>query len=517
MTYPLEVILGSPATPLGRLRRALREPTRTQRRLLRTLLKRAAETAWGREHGFAKVLRFDDLVPAFQECAPLCGYEDVRPYVTRARAGERDVLWPGRVRHFGISGGTVTSGELIPVTDVMLRTMARCSLVPGLQYTCASGRPGFLRGKILSVPGGVSEDSEHPGVFVGEVSGLMARAVPPLLARWFQAIPRDVMLMEGWDDKVDRIAHRAATQDVRAVVMVPSWAPLLFDAVLEMAADRRRPPPRSVRDVWPRLQVFFAGGVALRSYRPVLEQYLGTDIDFIETYTASEGFYAFQDRLSASDMLLHVNSGVFYEFVEVRPSSFDASRRHTIADVEPGVDYALYVSTCSGLWSYGVQDVVRFTSTDPLRLQVVGRTIAILDEFGEALRADEVSEALQVAASKTGLRCQYHHVTYSPLSGVIPRHEWLLEFAREAGDVDGYMEAVDTLLQERNRHYRIRREPNVLAPPEVTVLPPGTCLRYLRTRARLSAQTKLLPVSAARDVADALREAAAIVGRPSGR
>jgi hypothetical protein len=504
----LRRLAGLPGTPLGRLRRALRSPVRAQRRLLWRLLQRAEHTVWGREHDFARTLAYGDLVSAFQGEQPLTSYEDVRPYVTRARAGEADVLWPGRTRHFGISSGTVTSGDLIPVSPAMLRAMIRAGLAPGLQYASLRGF-GYLGGKILSIPGGVSEDPERRGVWVGEVSGLMAGAVPALLTRGFQALPKEMMLMEGWDAKLQQIADRSARQDVRAIIMVPSWAPMLFDILLGGPATGSAGRPTCIRDVWPRLRVFFSGGVALRSYRSLLEHYLGTDVDFIESYSASEGFFAFQDDAEASDMLLHVDGGVFFEFVRLDELGRDRPRRYTAADVEPGIDYALFVSTCSGLWAYGVEDVVRFTSTNPPRLRVVGRTGAILDEFGEALHAEEVDLALAHAGGLTGARCLYHHVTYAPATGTVTQHEWLLEFEVAPDDLGAFAAACDRFLQEHNRHYRIRREPMVLAAPAVSVLPRGTCLTYLRhARGRMSVQTKLLPVSPERGVATGLHEAA---------
>ena len=505
----LDRLAGLPLAPLGRLRRALRDPDRAQRLLLRALVERASRTAWGRAHGFADALQYRDLLPAFQERVPLAAYEDFRPYIARARDGEPDVLWPGRTLRFGISAGTISAGELIPVTAAMLRAMVRCSLAPGLHYATRGGGPGFLGGKILSIPGGVSPDRGRADVLSGEVSGLMLSAVPTLLARHFQAVPLDVAVLEDWETKLQQVVARAARQDVRAIIMVPSWAPLLFDRLLTYAADALPGPFRRVRDVWPRLRVFFSGGVALRSYRPILRAYLGPEVDFIESYSASEGFFAFQDRVEASDLLLHVDSGVFYEFVRMDARDHDAPRRYTVADLEPGVEYALYVSTCSGLWGYGVQDVVRFTSTAPPRLEVVGRTATVLDEYGEALYADEVERALEAAASQTGAECVHHHVTYAPLTGTVPRHEILIEFRAPPPDLGTFVVAVDRHLRDHNRHYRIRRDPGVMAVPTVTVLPPGTCLAYLHgARARVGAQTKLLSVSPTRDVARGLAAAA---------
>jgi hypothetical protein len=325
----------------------------------------------------------------------------------------------------------------------MLRALTRCSLAPGLQYATRGGGRGFLGGKVLSVPGGISPDRGRPEVLSGEVSGLMMSAVPSLLARHFQAVPLDVAVLEDWETKLQQVVARAARQDVRAIIMVPSWAPLLFDRLLAYAADVLPGPRACVRDVWPRLRVFFSGGVALRSYRPILLAYLGPDVDFIESYSASEGFFAFQDRVDASDLLLHVDSGVFYEFVRMDARDHDAPRRYTVTDLEPGVEYALYVSTCSGLWGYAVQDIVRFTSTAPPRLEVVGRTGTVLDEYGEALYADEVERALEAAAFQTGAECVHHHVTYAPLAGTVPQHEILIEFQAPPPDLGTFVVAVD--------------------------------------------------------------------------
>jgi hypothetical protein len=397
----------------------------------------------------------------------------------------------------------------------MLGAMSRSNLTPGLRYASAGRGAGLIGGKILSLPGGVSEDPKHPGVLVGEVSGLMARAVPRILARRFQAIPQDLMLEEDWDIKLARAAELTLDMDVRAVIMVPSWAPLLFDEIIKLASRRgpRGFSELAIRDIWPRLRVFFSGGVALRSYRSALERYLGPDMDFVESYSASEGFFAFQDHIDSPELLLHIDSGVFYEFVRVDQLHQPNPRRHTVGDVEIGVDYAMFVTTCSGLWGYGVGDVVRFTSTKPHRIVVVGRTASVLDEFGEALYSNEVDEAIQCAARSTGLYPLHHHLTYRSTRSSIPGHELLVEFSEEPGDEMMFLDVFDRDLQVRNRHYRIRREPGAMTAPVLTKLPSGTCLTFLKERnGRASAQSKLLSMSPSREIAENLMSVAARLG-----
>ena len=250
----------------------------------------------------------------------------------------------------------------------------------------------------------------------------------------------------------------------------------------------------------------------MTAYRGILEHYAGLDIDFIESYSASEGVFAFQDDPEATDLALHLVSGVFYEFVRMEDRDRNRPQRYTLADVEPGVDYALYVSTCSGLWSYPVEDVVRFSSTSPPRLHVVGRTASMLDRFGEAIYASEVVEALAAAACATGVRCFDQHVTYASTSADSPQHEWLIEPSSPLEDTTELAAAIDEYLRRHNRHYRNRRDPGAMAPPVVTALPRGACLEYMRrSKGRITSQTKLVLLSSDRTVAKGLLEAAAAV------
>ena len=254
----------------------------------------------------------------------------------------------------------------------------------------------------------------------------------------------------------------------------------------------------------------------MTAYRGILEQYMGSDIDFIESYSASEGVFAFQDHPAATDLALHLVSGVFYEFVRMEDRDRDRPRRYTLADVETEVDYAMFVSTCSGLWGYALEDVVRFTSTSPPRLRVVGRTVSMLDRYGEAVYAREVEGALAAAAHVTGMQYLGHHVSYVSGSGSLPQHEWLVEFVVPPEDTTDFAVSIDAHVCENNRHYRNRREPGAMAPPVVTSLPRGTCLEYLRrSKGRVSAQTKLLPLSSDRTSAEGLLKAAAAVRQRS--
>jgi hypothetical protein len=290
--------------------------------------------------------------------------------------------------------------------------------------------------------------------------------------------------------------------------MVPSWAIVLFDELIDIYNERHDASVSTVGEVWPNLQVFIAGGVPLRSYRDLLEEKIGRDIDFIETYGASEGFFSFQDDLDDPSMLLHLDNGVFYEFVRLDEKNDENPRRYTIADVEPGVRYSMHVTSSSGLWAYEVGDVVRFTSTYPHKITVAGRTSEMIDEYGEALYGDEAREALRHACDETGAHVVDYHIAPRKMNnGGLPGHEWVIEFegGRRPPDLDAFSALLDTYLQEVNRHYQIRREANAFDAPTISAVPGGAFYDWLKaTKDSISGQTKVPRMSDDRAVADGI-------------
>jgi hypothetical protein len=258
-----------PPSPLWRLQDALKRPGDAQRKLLSMLIRRAKDTAWGRDHGFRELRHHSDIVEKYQRRVPLSAHSDLQSYFDRIVRGEPNVLWPGRPTAFAVSGGTRSGGRAVPLSRESMAFLTRSSLLPALCYLAS--RPGasaILRGKILSLPGGV-EAERVGGKIAGEVSGLLALRAPRVPAKWLQALPRRVMLMEDWDAKLLDAARRAVVKDVRAIVMVPSWAPTFFERVREVVGAPTG--QEALRKVWPNLRVFFCGGVALRSYRAILD------------------------------------------------------------------------------------------------------------------------------------------------------------------------------------------------------------------------------------------------------
>lgn len=510
-----KLVRSLPLPPLRSVDRFTSDPVGVQEALLRRLLTRAAGTEWGRRYRFAEIARADDLVRAYQSAVPLHSYEEVRADVERVRRQEPDVLWPGVFRHFAVSSGTASAGKIIPVSHEMLVANRAFSVGVGLHYLAETGNLRYVLGKHLTLPGRIDEDARYPGTLVGEVSGLQAEYAPAFFRLLFQAVPNEMAFLPNWERKLDAIVRHTMEMDVRMLVMAPTWGLVLFRQLIEAYNEKHGTHVETVGEIWPNLQLFISGGVALSSYRELLEQQIGLEgMHFLETYGASEGFFSFQSSLDDPAMLLHLENGVFFEFVRMDELSDPKARRYTVADVEPGVRYALYVSTCSGLWSYGVGDVVRFTETFPHKLLVAGRTSEMIDKYGEAVFGEEARAALQHACERTGALVRDYHV--APLTAEVrrlPSHQWLIEFEIEPADLAAFAEAIDAHLLEVNRHYQIRREARAFGLPEIVPLPEGTFYAWLKdVKGQVSGQTKVPRMSEERRVADGVL---AVAGRNS--
>ncbi len=494
-----------PFGPMARVRRFLDDPVQVQTALLRDLLQRAAATEWGQRYGFAEIARDPDVAAAYQSRVPLCDYESIRQDVERVRKGAVDVVWPGTFRHFAVSSGTASAGKIIPVSHEMLVKNRSFSVGTGMNYLAVSGNPRFLLGKHLTLPGRIEEDAAYPGTLVGEVSGLQALYAPAFFKHLYQAVPNEMTFLPNWERKLEAIVARTMRMDIRLLVMAPTWALVFFQLLIERFNERYGASAATVGEVWPHLQVFISGGVALSSYRDLLEAQIGLpNMHFIETYGASEGFFSFQTSLDDPSMLAHLDNGVFFEFVRMEEVNDPNPRRYTIADVEPDVRYALYVATCSGLWGYGVGDVVRFTRTFPHKLLVAGRTSEMIDKYGEAIFGEEARAALQHACRTTGAYVVDYHVAPRPAElRRLPSHQWLIEFEQAPASLPDFARAIDAYLQQVNRHYQIRREARAFDLPDIVPLPHGVFYAWLKkNKKKISGQTKVPRMSEERSVAE---------------
>ena len=507
MIHPLIGFLHRlPVGPLHRVRQFLKDPVGTQANLLRNLLHTAADTAWGRRYDFAKLAAEPDVVHAYRTHVPLHTYADYRADVERIRDGAADVIWPGTFKYFAASSGTTSAGRIIPVSTALLNANRAFSLATALTYVQRTGRTNIFTGKHLTLPGWI-EDDRRPGTRMAQISAILTEHAAGTVKPW-QAIPPEFGFIEHWEEKMTAVADHVMDQDIRLIAIAPSWAQVLFREVIKRHNATRAGTIASVGELWPNLQVVVTGGVALEGYRAILSGQIGLPhTDLVETYGASEGFFSFQDDLADSAMLLHGNCGVYLEYVRLEDLGRGHPPRIGIGEVEVGVRYAPIVTNISGLWSYVLGDVVRFTQTEPHKILVVGRTTEMLDQYGEAVFGEEARLALERTCAALDVHVLEYHVTHTPPAAEdrTPAHQWLIECEHPPPDLAAFAARLDTELAAAGHHYHDRRQGHAFGPPDVVVLPPGTFYRWMEHAGkRIGVQTKVPRMREDRTIADAV-------------
>ncbi|MGD9614095.1 MAG: GH3 auxin-responsive promoter family protein [Alphaproteobacteria bacterium] len=485
------------ATPLlrlyARLRRrqlARQNSAAAQCRTLRRLVRRAAGTRFGRDHGFARIRD----VREFRKAVPLRRYEDFwSEYWQPAFPTLVDVTWPGRMPYFAATSGT-TSGatKYIPVSREMLRSNRRAALDLMVHHLGHRPTSRVFGGYNLLVGGSTELIRHAPGVRSGDLSGIAAATVPGW-ARPFAYPPPDIARLTDWTEKMARLAKRAPDADIRSISGTPSWLLLLFDELV------RRHPGRGTRlvDFFPRLDLLVHGGVNFAPYRPRFAEWLdGSHAELREVYAASEGFVAAADRDPGEGMRVVLDHGIFYEFVPVGEIGGAAPARHAIGEVETGIDYAPALSTCAGLWGFILGDTVRFVSRDPPRLLVTGRLSYTLSAFGEHLTGEEIEAAVTDSAAAIGAELRDFAVgaLFPQKPGELGGHLCVVEFERPVApeSLRAFAGAIDKGLIRRNLDYEAHRAGGFgMRAPEICVLPPGGFAEWMRRRGRLGAQNKV--------------------------
>lgn len=486
-----------------------RAPSKIQTKLLRRLLRRASNTEWGQRFEFSRISRESDVVKAYQSRVPIHTYDDLRPFVNQIRAGAENLLWPGTIKHFAVSSGTASKGKIIPLSEDMLRLNRSFAVTLTLRYLKHSKSIKTLLGKHLTLPGTIEDDPNFPSTLVGEISGLQTLFAPGVFRFFLQAVPSSIAFAPDWDTKLRSVVDQTMGKDIRLVAMAPTWALVVFALLIERYNEVNGTSVKTVGEIWPNLQLYISGGVALSSYRSILEEQIELpSMDFLEVYGASEGFFSYQTDLNDPAMHLHLNNGVFYEFVPLEELESENPTRLTIEHVETGIRYAPILTTCSGLWSYVLGDVIRFTSTSPHKIVVAGRTSEMIDKYGEAVFGEDAHEAINRTCDMTDSLVREYHVSAIPPNGTqTPTHEWLLEFSRIPLDCEGFIRSLDAALCEINRHYQIRREAKAFGPPEIVLVPDGTFNAWLKTsKGQIRSQTKVPRMSDQRNIAEGVLE-----------
>ena len=367
------------------------QPVSVQLKQLNDIVKTAAKTAFGKDHG----LRDGMSLESFQRAVPVNDYEGLKSYLDRAVAGESNVVWPGKPIYFTKTSGTTSGTKYIPITEESLSNHISGARNALLAQIVGSGNANFVSGKMIFLQGNPELDKTEGGIPLGRLSGIVAHHVPKYLQR--SSLPSmETNCIDDWEDKLDAIVKETADQDMTLIGGIPSWVQMYFEKLVDQKGQK-------VGDIFKNLNLFIFGGVNYEPYRSKFETLIGRKVDSIELYPASEGFFAFQDLQNETGMLLQLDSGMFYEFIPA-DTFFDAShQRLTLKDVKIGVNYVIIISTTAGLWAYNIGDTVQFTSLAPFRVIVSGRIKHFISAFGEHVITKEVEHALLSALKATDI------------------------------------------------------------------------------------------------------------------
>jgi hypothetical protein len=475
-----------------------------QRQLLR-LVRRAANTRFGREHGFSEIGNVAD----FQARVPLRRYEDMwRDYWQPEYPKLVDISWPGTVPYFALSSGT-TSGttKYIPCTREMNRSNDRAALDVLVDHIRNRPQSRVLGGKSFMLGGSTELTEVAPGIYAGDLSGIAAGRVPPW-ARRYMYPPREYALIADWERKVEVLSRGILDQDIRVIAGTPSWLLIFFERLFALKPERK---PK-LGAFFPNLELVIHGGVNFAPYRPQFETLLaGSHAETREVYAASEGFIAVADRGSGEGLRLIADNGLFFEFVPLAELGSPNPARHWVGKLELGVDYAVVVTSCAGLWAYVMGDTVKFVTRDPPRLLVTGRTSYYLSSVGEHLTGEEIEQAVSKAAFALGAQIADFSVgaIYPSADRSRGQHLYIVEFNTPMPDPNAtkrFLEIIDDVLLRRNDDYRAHRSGGFgLDPPQLLPVKRGTFEAWMKSRGQLGGQHKVPRVIANPELFESLR------------
>ncbi|WP_369999127.1 GH3 auxin-responsive promoter family protein [Winogradskyella sp.] len=468
------------------------KPVETQYMVFQNLISEAKDTAFGKDHNFGEIKTYED----FKSKVPIRDYEGLKPYVDRVVSGEENVLWKGKPIYFAKTSGTTSGAKYIPITKESMPTHVDAARNAILMYINETGNSKFVDGKMIFLQGSPILEEKN-GIKLGRLSGIVAHYVPKYLQK--NRMPSfKTNCIEDWETKVNAIVEETVDKDMTVISGIPSWVQMYFEKLIEKKGEK-------VGDIFKNFNLFIFGGVNYEPYRAKFENLIGRKVDSIELYPASEGFFAFQDKQDEKGMLLQLDSGIFYEFVEADHFFEAQPKRITIKDVKLNVNYVMIISTTAGLWAYNIGDTVQFTSLKPYRVMVSGRIKHFISAFGEHVIGKEVEQALKEATEGTSITVNEFTVApqINPEEG-LPYHEWFVEFGNEPENESVFINALEESLQKQNSYYFDLVEGKVLQPLRITKVKRDGFKNYMKSIGKLGGQNKIPRLSNDRKIADKL-------------
>lgn len=465
-----------------------------QEKIFKELVKTASHTVFGKEHHFNDIRSYED----FKQAVPIRDYEQFKPYIEQVKEGKQNVLWKGQPIYFAKTSGTTSGIKYIPITKDSIPNHINTARNALLCYMAESGNSLFANGKMIFLSGS-PELERVGGIPTGRLSGIVNHHVPSYL-RGNQLPSYETNCIDDWEAKLDKIVEETINKDMTLISGIPPWVQMYFDRLMQLTN-------KNIGELFPNFSVLAHGGVNFEPYKARLMDSIGRKIATIETFPASEGFFAFQDSQDAEGLLLNTDSGIFFEFVPAAEIYQPNFTRISLKDVQPRVNYALIINNNAGLWGYNIGDTVKFVSTNPYRLVVTGRIKHFISAFGEHVIGEEVEYSLMKVAEEEGV-----HITEFTVAPMVEQekgksyHEWFVEFDNNPTDIQRFALKVDAMLRKKNIYYDDLITGNILQPLHILPVQKNGFIDYMKSIGKLGGQNKVPRLSNDRKIANELKK-----------
>jgi hypothetical protein len=480
----------------------MKYPVDVQEEVFKKLIVTAQNTQWGRKFGYSDI----KTIRQFQERVPVSSYEQLFPFIERTIKGEHNILWPSEIKWFAKSSGTTNArSKFIPVSFEALND---CHFKGGKDMLSifVNNHPEtkIFAGKSLAIGGShqVNTFSDNSNTFYGDVSAVIMKNLP-FWAQFIRTPSLEIALLDNWEEKLVRISESTINENVTNIAGVPTWTLVLIKRILEITGKKH------IHEIWPNLELFAHGAVAFSPYRAEFQRLApDSNMKYLETYNASEGFFGIQDTSQNDEMLLMLDYGIFYEFIPMEDFESDNPRTLLLSEVEVDKNYAMVISTNGGLWRYKIGDTVKFTSVSPFRIKISGRTKHYINAFGEEVIIENAETAITTACDQTGAIVA--NFTAAPVymaEGKRGGHEWVIEFSRPPSDIEKFTGVLDKTLREINSDYDAKRHKDLaLIAPIVHSVSEGTFYNWMKQKGKLGGQNKVPRLSNTREYVEDILE-----------
>jgi hypothetical protein len=476
------------------IRKGMATAVADQENILKSLLKTGRLTEFGKEVRLDQVNGYEE----YKKAVAIRDYEQMRPYIDKIKEGKHNILWKGQPIYFAKTSGTTSGTKYIPISKDSIANHINTARNALLCYMAESGNSRFTDGKMIFLSGSPTLE-RIGGVPTGRLSGIVNHHIPRYL-RTNQLPSYETNCIEDWEPKLDKIIEETINQPMSLISGIPPWVQMYFDKLIERTGKK-------IKDIFPDFSVLVYGGVNFEPYKAKLFESIGKKIDSIETFPASEGFFAFQDSQDAEGLLLNTDSGIFFEFVPAGEIYSENPSRLSLKDVKVGENYAIIINSNAGLWGYNIGDTVKFVSTNPYRLVVTGRTKHFISAFGEHVIGEEVEYSLMKIANEENI-----HITEFTVAPYVSEgkgksyHEWFIEFENKPQDISVFTKRLEETMMNKNSYYADLIHGNILKSLKITPIRRNGFIDYMKSIGKLGGQNKVPRLSNDRNVADKLVE-----------